>query len=221
MSPAIEFPDNEERQQLRARVLGAIALHKARHPLQAAIEAADTVQQCDYLKLHDAWRDGLLSPHIENLAPATFAWLRTIDAIRPINDGWNCLPFSTDITPFRIETATGHYHALSAIDALAMPALLASNATLHGNCHHCGMALSHKINLQGGLDELAIAQFDVITDHADTTAPLCNRRPPSWLLCPDCQSDDQYIRLRLPQASTIGNAFYGFIGRLRRKLGPI
>lgn len=218
MSPAIEFPDRDTRARLRAEVLDAIALHRARHPLQQQIEAAEMARQRAYLDLHAAWRDGRLVMQLDALDPATRTWLQQIAAIHCHADSWSCPPFSSVDSPFIIETASGRYHATSAIDALAMPALLECDATLHGHCRQCGVALSHLINRQGGLDELAIRQLGVITDHADSAATPQTRRPPSWLICADCPPPEPLLRLALPPASTIGNAFYGFIGRLRRAL---
>ena len=215
MSPAIEFPDRETRARLRSEVLDAIALHRARHPLQQQIEAAEPARQRAYLAPHEACREERLAAQLDALDPATRAWLQQIAAIHASTDGWNCPPFTSIESPFIIETASTRYHAASAIDALAMPALLGCDGTLHGHCRQCGVGLSHRINRQGGLDELAIRQLGVITDPADSAAVPDTRRPPSWLICADCPPPDTVIRLPLPPASTIGNAFYGFIGRLR------
>jgi hypothetical protein len=112
----------------------------------------------------------------------------------------------------RVTLPYGTVHAMCAIDALAIARLARARTRIDAACTSCGAALAFEVEENGSLDHDQVEMARVIWQHADdihTSAShgLCRRILFLCRACPVAQTGEHFT---LPQATAIGNAFFGF-----------
>jgi hypothetical protein len=199
------------RVDLRAAVLTALDRLRAEFPLEARLTGADRATRRAYAGVLDQWRRGLVPP-LDCLAPETRARLAALDAIVPSDHGLGCYPFSARDTGIRVQMPAGAVAAMCAVDALAIARLVDARTEIAATCAGCQADIRLRVEGDGSLDHDQTARARVVWLATDGAAASCSQGLCRALrfLCPQCAAPDGSDSFTLPQATAIGNAFFGF-----------
>ncbi len=157
------------------------------------------------------------------------AELARLDAVVPEQYGLGCYPFSSVDTGIRVTLPGGAVHAMCAIDALAIARLARAPTHIESSCVACGSAIACRVVENGGLDHDQAEMARVVWQHTGNTHTSCSQGLCRNIrfLCRACpEAEEPLLRLphfrhpwrspengeyfTLPQATAIGNAFFGF-----------
>lgn len=198
------------------RVLAALmGLHRA-YPLERRIrkEACDDTRET-YLAVLLRWMQTGASPSTDGFDREALDELTALDAIFVINGQIACPPFSAAATDIQVHFPHETLHALSALDALALPRLLDASATIDTHCAMSGEPISFAVTASGELraEELdtAVVAFQKVADNVNRYA--FDLAPGIRFVRPE-HSGVLRQTLTLGEASAVANAFYSFQRKL-------
>lgn len=198
----------------RQRVIDGLKRLQEAFPLEVRIEQASEPERAAYADLLRHWIGGLAPDH-DIAAPDALTALLKLDAVVLHPKGVSCYPFSARPTDMRVAFGNRAVHAMCAVDALAMARLLGQSCDIASRCAGCGNALAVHVNDDGSLDhaqaERAMVWWKPLPDGTGHCAEgLCRN---IRFLCLACSATPAEL-YTLPEASAIGNAFFGFQRRL-------
>jgi hypothetical protein len=202
---------NHAAQERRTAVLLAIQDLKEAFPLQQKLEQADTSLQQAYAGALTHWiRHGV--PPAKEYAPAPLlAALHEIDAIVVDEHGIGCYPFSARHTDIQLNYAGMSVHALSAIDALALPRLVAQEARITSRCFACRCHITCSVEANGSVDGGYSEGLRVVWISKAATGAgrycLCEEIA---FICAHCEMPREAVTFTIPEAAVIGNSLFSF-----------
>jgi len=198
------------------RVLAALmGLHRA-YPLERRIqeEACDDTRET-YLAVLLRWIQSAAPPLTTGFDRESLDELAALDAVFILNDQIGCPPFNVAKTDIQVHFPHETLHALSALDALAMPRLLDAPATIETRCAMSGEPIQLTLTQDGELREAelnsAVVAFQKVANQvARYTFDLA---PGIRFVLPQHAVGLQQT-LSLGEASAVANAFYSFQRKL-------
>jgi hypothetical protein len=216
------LPTKPEANANSQRVIAALmGLHRA-YPLERRIknEACDDTRET-YLAILLRWLQTGSAPSTHGFEPASLDELTALDAIFVVDGKIGCPPFNVAPTDIKVHFAHETLHALSALDALALPRLLEAPATIETRCAMSGQPISITLTEKGelhaaDLDSAAVALQKVANNITRYTFDLA---PGIRFVLPE---HGRTLRqtLTLGEASAVANAFYSFQRKLLKGDAP-
>ncbi|MEO1766946.1 organomercurial lyase [Thiobacter aerophilum] len=200
------------------RVLAALAaLHRA-WPLEQRLRlAACEATRETYLAVLLRWVQTGAAPTPEGFDREALEELVALDALKIVDGRITCPPFSAAATDILVHVPHETVHALSALDALALPRLQATAAIIEATCPVSGARLQIVVG-EGGTpraEDLGVARValrkvaDQVLRYAFDLAPGIRFLRPS-------EAEGARQTLSLAEASAVANAFYAFQRKLIR-----
>ena len=213
-----EAADKPQQQVDAQRVFSALmGLHRA-YPLERRIlkEACDSTRET-YLAVLLRWVQTASAPSVDGLDREALEELVALDALLPAEDGLGCPPFSASATDLRVHFPHAALHALSALDALAMPRILGASATIEARCAMSGVPLQIRMTEAGevmaqDMDAARVA-FRKVSDSVNHYA--FDLAPGIRFVLPEAGSALMQT-LSLGEAVAVAHAFYNFQRKLMR-----
>jgi hypothetical protein len=198
------------------RILAALTGLLRAYPLERRIknEACDATRET-YLALLLRWQQTAAAPVANGFDRESLDELAALDAIFVFNEYVGCPPFSPVPTDIQVRFPHETLHALSALDALALPRILKAQATVNTRCAISGEPISLTLTENGELNPAeidgAVVVFRKVADRVDRYA--LDLAPGIRFALP------QYGRalpqtLTLGEASAAANALYSFQRKL-------
>ena len=192
-----------------------MGLHRA-YPLERRMldEACDDTRET-YLAVLLRWIQSATAPLTTGFDREALDELAALDAIFIVNEKIGCPPFNAAPTDIQVHFPHETLHALSALDALAMPRLLDAPATIETRCAMSGEPIHLTLTQEGGLHEAelnsAVVAFQKVANQvARYTFDLA---PGIRFVLPQ-HADGLPQTLSLGEASAVANAFYSFQRKL-------
>jgi hypothetical protein len=181
-------------------------------PLQARIESADAATCDAYAIVLTAWLQDGVAPQPDIIPKRSLESLASMDAVIITESGLGCYPFSADDTGITVAYGVHRVHAMCAIDALAIPFLVRSAATIRSRCRECGMLLTmgtDNVGIVTGADPAGIqVEYRKLAEqHSECCNDLC---PGIAFLCASCAAGDGENRMTLEEAAAVGRLFFYF-----------
>ncbi|TCV82881.1 organomercurial lyase [Sulfurirhabdus autotrophica] len=183
-------------------------------PLQERIEAADTATCEAYATVLLAWLQNGSAPQQDIIPAVELEKLLAIDAVVLTDAGLGCYPFSASKTGISVKYDAHTVYAMCAIDALAIPFLAASPATIHTHCSNCEEPIVVRTDETGQVKEEipAGAQVEyrqISVQHSACCNDLC---PGITFVCPTCVANAHLKNdlMSLEEAAVVGRAFFHF-----------
>ena len=202
---------NADSQRVLAALMG---LHRA-YPLEHRIsnEACDDTRET-YLAVLLRWIQTGAAP-LTVFDRESLDELAALDAVFIVDGQIGCPPFNVAPTDIQVHFPHETLHVLSALDALALPRLLNTPATIEPRCAMSGEPIRLTLTQAGELrlEEIgaAIVAFQKVANkvarHTFDLAPGIRFVLPQY-------SDGLRQTLTLGEASAVANAFYSFQRRL-------
>ncbi|MDH4134025.1 MAG: alkylmercury lyase family protein [Gammaproteobacteria bacterium] len=203
------------RPEARQAALDGLARLRAAFPLETRIETAGQSHVREYTRVLTEWLRARVPP-INFISTESSAALIALDAIVADELGLGCYPFSARPTGIVVTLPAGPVHAMCAVDALAIARLAESAITIDAPCAVCANPLHLRVEANGGLEHDQVERARVIWKAACHAPGSCssNLCRSLLLLCPACEAPAGSTVYTLPQATMIGNSFFGFQRRL-------
>lgn len=205
-------PANADAQRVLAALMG---LHRA-FPLERRIgkEACDDTRET-YLAVLLRWIQTGAPPLTAGFDRESLDELAALDAIFIVNEQIGCPPFNVAKTDIQVHFPHETLHALSALDALAMPRLLDAPATIETRCAMSGEPISLTLTKAG---ELRAAEMDTALVAFQKVAHQVTRytfdlAPGIRFVLPQ-HAGGLGQTLSLSEAAAVANAFYAFQRKL-------
>lgn len=203
---------NADSQRVVAALMG---LHRA-YPLERRIvkEACDDTRET-YLAVLSRWIQTGAAPSTDGYDRDALDELTALDAIFVVDGRIGCPPFCPAPADIQVHFPHETLHALSALDALALPRLLHASGTIETRCAMSGEPISITMTERGELraEDLAVAvvAFQKVADNV--TRYAFDLAPGIRFVLPE---HGQLMRqtLGLGEASAVANAFFSFQRRL-------
>lgn len=203
---------NADSQRVLAALMG---LHRA-YPLERRIqkEACDATRET-YLAVLLRWIQTGAAPSVDGFDREALDELIALDAIFVVDGKIGCPPFCPAPTDIQVHFPHETLHALSALDALALPRTLKAPATIETRCAMSGEPVSVTITENGELRaqdmNAAVVAFQKVADNVNRYA--FDLAPGVRFVRPEhCGVLRQ--TLTLGEASAVANAFYAFQRKL-------
>lgn len=201
------------------RVLAALmGLHRA-YPLERRLlqEACDDTRET-YMAVLLRWWQTSSAPLTDGFDREALDELAALDAVFIVNGQIGCPPFNVAQTDIQVHFPHETLHALSALDALAMPRLLQTAGTIETRCAMSGEAILLSLTENGELypehlDSALVAFQKVANEVARYTFDLA---PGIRFVLPQYRAELRQT-LSLGEASAVANAFYAFQRRLLKE----
>jgi hypothetical protein len=195
----------------RTAVLDGLGRLRTLFPLEERLRSAGGNVRQAYAELLRHWLRAT-PPAPETIADALRAALLRLDAIVHETHGLGCYPFSARDTGIAVVLPTGKVSAMCAIDALAVARVARAHTQIHASCETCNTSVSCRVQENGSLDHDQAGSAQVFWQaacgtHGSCSQGLCRN---IRFLCPDCAPPSAGEVFTLPQATAIGNAFFGF-----------
>jgi hypothetical protein len=194
------------------RVLSALmGLHRA-YPLERRLlkEACDDTRET-YLAILLRWIQTAAAPLTAGFDREALDELAALDAIFIVNDKIGCPPFNVAPTDIQVHFPHESLHALSALDALAMPRLLQTPASIETRCAMSGEAIHLSLTKDGELRaedmETALVAFQKVANQV--TRYTFDLAPGIRFVLPQHAASLRQT-LTLGEAAAVANAFYAF-----------
>jgi len=187
-------------------VLAVLARLRAAFPLEAQLLAAPESVHVTYVRVLSYWL-AATAPPLPAVDSAMLNTLEQLDAVVLEEQGLGCYPFSSTDNGMRVTWSAGTVHACSAIDALAIARRVRATSRVDAACLVCGAAIACQVLENGGLDHDQVDAARVVW-LAGPAADAARRH--IRFLCNSCSPAQASECLSLPQATAIGNAYYGF-----------
>lgn len=203
---------NADSQRVLAALMG---LHRA-YPLERRIndEACDDTRET-YLAVLLRWLQTGAAPVTEGFDREALDELAALDAIFIVDGQIGCPPFNVAQTDIQVHFPHETLHALSALDALALPRLLQAPATIETRCAMSGEPISLTLTQNGELHpeamETALVAFQKVA--SQVIRYTFDLAPGIRFVLPQ-HSDGLRQTLTLGEASAVANAFYSFQRKL-------
>ena len=152
----------------------------------------------------------LLQAGAEVAPAAALETLAGMDAIVIDDEGVGCYPFSARAMGIRVDFAGRSVHAMCAVDALAIPHLVRHLGRVAARCVicHCHLACEitgHGELAQGAAQGLRVFWRRAAAGHGPCCCSLCSG---IGFVCQHCTIGEEGLSLALPQALSVGNAFF-------------
>lgn len=203
------------------RVLTALmALHRA-WPLERRIrkEACEATRET-YLAVLLRWVQTGAAPVAHGFDREALEELMALDALSAVDERLTCPPFSAAPTDIRVHFPHETLHALSALDALALPRLVGTAATIEARCAVSGQPLQFVITAEGTPREADLGRVGVVFRKvAERVDRYALHLAPGIRFVQWDQADGLRQTLGLPEGCAVANAFYAFQRALLRE-GP-
>lgn len=199
----------------QAVIAALMGLHRA-FPLERRIsqEACDDTRET-YLAVLLRWLQTGTAPLTAGFDPESLDELVALDAIFIVNEQIGCPPFSTTPTDIQVHFPHETLHALSALDALAMPRMLNAPATVETRCAMSGEPIRFMLTQNGELHpeetNTAVVAFQKVSNNVSRYA--FDLAPGIRFVLPQ-HSTALRQTLTLGEASAVANAFYSFQRKL-------
>jgi hypothetical protein len=210
-----EAQANADSQRVLAALMG---LHRA-FPVERRItkEACDDTRET-YLAILLRWIQTAAAPLTAGFDREALDELAALDAIFIVNEQIGCPPFNVASTDIQVHFPHASLHALSALDALAMPRLLDAPATIETRCAMSGEPISLTLTKAGELraEEMqsAVVAFQKVANQvARYTFDLA---PGIRFVLPQHAAGLRQT-LSLSEAAAVANAFYAFQRKLLKE----
>ena len=198
------------------RVLAALmGLHRA-YPLERRIqdEACDATRET-YMAALLRWIQTGAPPLTSGFDREALDELAALDAVFIVNEQIGCPPFNVAKTDIQVHFPHETLHALSALDALAMPRLLDAPATIETRCAMSGETIQLNLTANGELREAelhsALVAFQKVANQV--TRYTFDLAPGIRFVLPQHAAGLQQT-ISLGEASAVANAFYSFQRKL-------
>ena len=198
------------------RVLAALmGLHRA-YPLQQRIDdkACDSTRET-YQAVLLRWIHTAVPPLTTGFDHEALDELTALDAVFILNEHIGCPPFNVATTDIQVHFPHQTLHALSALDALALPRLLDAPATIETRCAMSGEPIHFSLTKNGELraEEMqsAVVAFQKVANQV--VRYTFDLAPGIRFVLPQHANALQQT-LTLGEASAVANAFYAFQRKL-------
>jgi len=207
MTPSV----SNHRTETRSAVLDALARLRTLFPLEARLRSLSPEVRAAYTALLQQWLRAA-PPLASAIDSRALSELTRLDAITPEDQGLGCYPFSAHDTGIGVTLPAGTVNAMCAIDALAVARIAGAAVQIHAACESCGTAVACRVEANGGLDHDQAERARVFwqatcSTHGSCSQSLCRN---IRFLCTACAAPGAGEVYTLPQATAIGNAFFGF-----------
>jgi hypothetical protein len=195
----------------KTRVLQALAALRALFPLEQRIQNATPAQRLAYTQILATWVEGRI-PHADLAAAPRVQELVQHDALVVSADGIGCYPFSAKTSAIQVAFGDASVQAMCAIDALAIPRLVARAARITSVCPVCTAPLACEAAANGALAHDQAHAPRVLWRAAARGSDDCSQSLCRHILfvCAACAAQEAADIYTLAQAAVIGNAFFGF-----------
>lgn len=211
----------EDKPQLQVdpqRVFSALmGLHRA-YPLERRIlkEACDATRET-YLAVLLRWVQTASAPSADGLDREALEELFALDALFPAEDRIACPPFSPVATELLVHCPHATLHALSALDALAMPRILGTGATIEARCAMSGVPLQIRMTEAGEViaQDMDVARV-VFRKVSDNVSRYAFDLAPGIRFVSAGAGGTLMQSLSLGEAIAVAHAFYNFQRKLIR-----
>lgn len=202
---------SNQRNEARSAVLEALSRLRMLFPLEERLQSISPDMRDTYAQLLRQWLRAI-PPSGSAIDRQVLAELMDLDAVVREEHGLGCYPFSARDTGISVTLPTGSVNAMCAIDALAVARVAGAAVQIHARCETCGTAVSCRVEANGGLDHDQAERARVFwqtacATHASCSQSLCRN---IRFLCAECAPPGAGDVYTLPQATAIGNAFFGF-----------
>jgi hypothetical protein len=198
------------------RIVAALmGLHRA-YPLERRIqrEACDDTRET-YLAVLSRWIQTGAAPAIDGFDRESLDELTALDALFISKGQIGCAPFSVVPTDIQVHFPHATLHALSALDALALPRLLHAAASIETRCAMSGEVIQLGITENGELHAEQMASVVVAFQKvADTIARYALDLASGIRFVSVQHADPLPQTLTLAEAAAVANAFYAFQRKL-------
>lgn len=194
------------------RVLSALTgLHRA-YPLERRLqkEACETTRET-YLAVLLRWTQTGVAPSVDGFDLESLDELTALDAIQIVNGLISCPPFSATPTNIVVHCPHETMYAVSALDALALPRLLNTAATIETRCALNGEPINVSVTEKG---EIPLVQLDGVLIAFQKISNNISRY--SFDLAPGISfvlskyASALQQSLSLAESAAVANAFYDF-----------
>jgi hypothetical protein len=205
----------------QAIIAALMGLHRA-FPLERRIgkEACDDTRET-YLAILLRWEQTGTAPLTTGFDPGSLDELVALDAIFIVNEHIGCPPFCATPTDIQVHFPHETLHALSALDALALPRMLNAPARIETRCAMSGETIHFALTQNGELlpeeTGVAVVAFQKVASNINRYA--LDLAPGIRFVLPQ-HSDTLRQTLTLGEASAVANAFYAFQRKLLRDKAP-
>ena len=199
------------RADARSAVVEALARLRRLFPLAERLQSAAPAVSSAYVTVLQEWLRAS-RPQASLIDRAALDELLRLDTIVQETHGLGCYPFSARDTGIVVTLPAGAVNAMCAIDALAVARIAGTAVQIHAACEACGTPLFCRVEENGGLDHDQADRARVFwqsacASHGSCSQSLCRH---IRFLCPVCAAPGAGDVYTLPQATAIGNAFFGF-----------
>jgi hypothetical protein len=188
-------------------------------PLEARVASLPAHLLRVYHSILESWSKGV-PPSIGIADAAVLRDLAGFDAILIEEVGISCYPFSACDTGIRVAVGQKSVNAMCAIDALAIPGIMAGVAQLEANCAVCGTRFACVVDQEGvigsGGDHVAVAWGDKPAGSSCCGRSLC---PQIRFQCVGCPAPTEGHLLDIADGAAVGIAFFSFQRRLLQTSG--
>ncbi len=198
------------------RVLAALTGIQRAYPLERRIknEACDDTRET-YLAVLLRWLQTGTAPLTEGFDRESLDELTALDAIFIVNDQIGCPPFNVVKTDILVHFPHETLHVLSALDALALPRMLNTAATVETQCAMSGQPIHFSLTEEGKIrtDEssTAVVAFQKVAN--SITRYTFDLAPGIRFVLPEHAGTLQQT-LTLDEASVVANTYYSFQRKL-------
>jgi len=205
-------PANADPQRVLAALMG---LHRA-YPLERRLrqEACDGTRET-YLAALLRWMQTGAAPSIDGFDREALDELIALDAIFVVDGRIGCPPFSVAPTDIQVHFPHETLHALSALDALALPRAVGAPATIETRCAMSGEPINLTLTAEGALRAaelgIAVVAFQKVAEQV--TRYAFDLAPGIRFVLPRHAAVLRQT-LTLGEASAVANAFYAFQRKL-------
>ena len=181
-------------------------------PLQARIEAADIAARTAYRIVLQAWLENGTAPAPHIIPLHCLNKLVELDALVVTESGLGCYPFSAVETGITVEYGSHRVNAMCAIDALAIPFIANTAATIIATCSVCDLPVTVHADASGQITRnvpsgMQVAYRKLAQEHVACCNDLC---PGIVFVCAECAGAAGERGMNVADAAAVGRQFFGF-----------
>ncbi len=181
-------------------------------PLQARIEAAEIAARAAYRIVLQAWLENGAAPQPHIIPLHCLNQLVELDALAVTESGLGCYPFSAVETGISVEYGSHRVNAMCAIDALAIPFLANTAATIIAACSICDLPVTVHADASGQITRnvpagVQVAYRKLSQEHVACCNDLC---PGIVFVCAECAAAAGESGMSVADAAAVGRQFFGF-----------
>lgn len=198
------------------RILTALIGMQRAYPLERRMlkEACDTTRET-YLAVLLRWVHSGAAPSVDGFDLESLDELSALDALMIVDNHIGCAPFSVAATDIRVHCPHASFYVFSALDAIALPRLLNTAATIEAHCAVSGAPISFSLSEKGepcleDIDQISVA-FQKVSNHI-TRYTLDLAPGIRFVLAQHAKTLRQ--TLTLAESAALAHAFYAFQRKL-------